>query len=121
LASGASQFSLPVHSSSDTDVEKPEALFEVEAFVDTGFDGALILPLGSLPDDLEPDTHATWQLADGFELDAEAYLGQVELAGITGVYPVMISLLGEEAIVGRRLTDSFRLILDHGMRVIVEQ
>jgi hypothetical protein len=41
--------------------------------------------------------------------------------GITGVYPVMISLLGEEAIVGRRLTDSFRLILDHGMRVIVEQ
>jgi hypothetical protein len=37
-----------------------------------------------------------------------------------GSVDVLVTVLGDEPIVGRGVTDRFRLVLDHGERVIVE-
>jgi predicted aspartyl protease len=74
---------------------------EVEALVDTGFDGALVLPGWPVPGGGSPDTHMTWRLADGSMVDAPAYAAEVHLLGLDGVYPVLVSILGDEAVVGR--------------------
>jgi hypothetical protein len=37
-----------------------------------------------------------------------------------GPFPVVVTSLGDEPLIGRRLTDRFRVIEDHGARVIVE-
>jgi hypothetical protein len=44
----------------------------------------------------------------------------VTIDAIVESFPVVISFLGEEALIGRAVTDRFRLTLDHGQRVIVE-
>lgn len=95
----------------------------IEALVDTGFDGDVIVP-ASLIDQLapgaEPDAYVTWQRADGLEVVARAYLGTAELPSIPGSHTVLISVLGDEPIAGRGLTDRFRLTLDHGERIVLE-
>lgn len=95
----------------------------IEALVNTGFDGDVIVP-SSLIDELaateEPDSFVIWRLADGSEVVARAYVGTAELPGIPGSHAVLISVLGDEPIAGRGLTDRFRLILDHGERIALE-
>ena len=100
--------------------QQQEVVLDIEALVDTGFDGDLIIPRTIVAPGLRPDTHLTWRLADGFDIDVTAYLGEVELPGLEGIHPVLISVLGEEPIVGRGVTDHFALILDHGLQVVVE-
>lgn len=48
-----------------------------------------------------------------------AYAGTVDLAAL-GHFPAVVMALGDERLVGRRITDQLRLILDHGQRVIAE-
>ncbi len=91
----------------------------LEAFLDTGFDGDIVIPPGLLAIDAAPDNHLLWILADGSPVHAPAYLATVEM-GPLGTYPVAVTILGDETIIGRRLTDRFRVILDHGREVIVE-
>ena len=92
---------------------------QADALVDTGFDGDLVLPPGSIPGNLAPASHLLWALADDSEVLAPAYLGTVRL-GDLGTYAVVITVLGDEAIIGRSLTNRFRLTFDHGSQIIVE-
>lgn len=92
--------------------------YEIEALVDTGFDGAVILPQG-LVSRQPPDGDLPWYLGDGTLTVAPYYLGSVSI-GTYCSFPALITVLGSEALVGRAATDRFRLILDHGQRVIVE-
>jgi hypothetical protein len=59
-------------------------------------------------------------MADGSRVATRVYLGSAELTGLSGSYPIAIAALGDEAIVGRGLTDRFLLILDHGRRLTIE-
>jgi len=93
---------------------------EAEAFVDTGFDGDLIIPAALIPDSPLPDGYLTWRLGDGSDVVAAYYVGTVEIVGLPGSFPAVVSILGDEAIVGRSLTDRFTVIFDHGQRIIVE-
>lgn len=93
---------------------------QVEALLDTGFDGDIVLPAGFVPDERHPDTYLQWILADGSLVQAPAYLGTV-MIGAFGPFDCLITVLGEEAIVGRFITDRFAITLDHGVRVIVER
>jgi predicted aspartyl protease len=93
---------------------------EVDAFVDTGFDGDVVLPESFILELGEPRTTARWRMADGSLVVTGSYAANVELVGLPGQHPVRVSLLGPQAFVGRALTDRFRLILDHGRQVIVE-
>lgn len=90
----------------------------VFALVDTGFDGEIVLPLALRPANIVPDGHFTWTLADGTTVRTPTYDGTAQL-GRFGPLAVAISTLGDEPLVGRRVTNRFAVTLDHGQRVIV--
>lgn len=92
----------------------------LEALVDTGFDGDVVVPSSYLSGAGAPPFYERWVLADGMAILAGSYQAQVELIGISESYPVRVSLVGNEALVGRALTDRFRLTLDHGRELIIE-
>lgn len=96
-----------------------ERTVEVMALIDTGFDGDLAVPVSLMSDDKPPDDYRTWALADGTEIEAAIYYGSVQVGNLAPL-DCDVTVLGEEAIVGRGITDSYRVILDHGERVIVE-
>jgi predicted aspartyl protease len=94
----------------------------VEALLDTGFDGDLIIPEGLLTNGKPPDSYLRFTLADQVTtVLAPAYLGRVEVAelGDAGFYAAIISVLGTEAIIGRNLVRHFHIALDHGRQVMV--
>jgi predicted aspartyl protease len=103
---------LPIRLSVDQQV------IDVEALVDTGFNGDLVMPL-DLIGGVTPSSHLYWALADGSPVRAPVYRGAVQL-GSLGTFPILVTALGDEPIIGRGLTDRFRVILDHGRRLIVE-
>lgn len=96
-----------------------QQVIEVEAFLDTGFDGDVVMPRGSVRRGTRRTSYLYWTLPDNSVVSAPAYPGTVEI-GRLGSFPVLVTVLGDEPIIGRRLTDRFRVILDHGSAVIVE-
>ena len=95
----------------------------VEALLDTGFDGDVIIPEGFLTDNETPDSYLRFTLADPTAtVLAPSYLGAVEVAqlGDAGSSVAIISVLGTEPIIGRNLARRFRITLDHGRRVVIE-
>lgn len=93
----------------------------VEALIDTGFDGHVIIPASLLANRAgSPQGMLRWRLGDGSEVSAPYYLGRVKLAGLDPGFPAIISILGEEPIIGRAFTNNFKLVLDHGQRVLAE-
>ena len=94
----------------------------VEALLDTGFDGDLIIPEGLMTNGKPPDSYLRYTLADQeTSVLAPTYLGRVEVAGLGngGEYAAIISVLGTEAIFGRNLDRHFHITLDHGREVII--
>lgn len=94
-------------------------VLDLEALIDTGFEGALIIPADALQLEGVPDTTTRWILADGSSVGAPVYGAIVEL-GSLGSLMISVSVLGSEFLVGRKVTDQFTIILDHGQRVIIE-
>ena len=92
---------------------------EIEALIDTGFDGDVAVPPDVLADGEPPDDYQRWSLADGSQVVAAYNIGTVTLVGVVS-FAAAITALGDEAIVGRGVIDRVRLTLDHGDRVIVE-
>jgi predicted aspartyl protease len=94
----------------------------VEALLDTGFDGDLIIPENLMTNGKPPDSYMRFTLADqATSVLTPAYLGRVEVAdlGEVGEYAAIIGVLGTEAIIGRNLARHFRITLDHGRQVII--
>ena len=92
--------------------------YAIEALIDTGFDGDVAVPPALLPDG-DPDQYQRWTLADGSAVYAPLYFGTVQVGDVSKL-DVLITVLGDEPIVGRGVTDRFPLVLDHGQQVIVE-
>ena len=95
-----------------------DVLFAGEALMDTGYDGSLTLPAAILGNRTPVDD---WQieLADGSRIDVPFFYGTVEIVGLAHV-GVVLSVMGNEAILGRRVMDYFRVTFDHGREVTVE-
>lgn len=93
--------------------------YQVEALIDTGFDGDVALSEHLLASDESPDGYAGWTLADGSNVYAPIYAGSVSVGRFPTV-PVSIVVLGDEPIVGRGVVDRYRVTLEYGDRVIVE-
>jgi predicted aspartyl protease len=95
----------------------------IEALLDTGFDGDIILPEGLLTNGKPPDSYLRFMLADqATSVLVPAYLGRVEIAelGDAGTSAAIIGVLGSEPILGRNLARRFQITLDHGRQVILE-
>src|SRR5437764_6408030 len=94
----------------------------VEALLDTGFDGDLIIPEGLMTNGKPPDSYLRFTLADqATSVMAPAYLGLVRVADFeSNEYATYISVLGTEAIIGRNLLRHFQITLDHGRKVSIQ-
>lgn len=91
----------------------------VEAMLDTGFDGDLAVPESVVRNWGTTDTTTEWTLADAREVDIPTYFVDVQV-GDFGPFPAVLVTLGKDVLIGRRLMYLFTVILDHGLRVIVE-
>lgn len=90
------------------------------ALLDTGFTGHLAIPTSLLNGDMGlPDGRVDWELADGSTIDAPLYFGALEIGGLPPV-PALITVLGNDYVLGRGVIDRFKVTFDHGQRVIVE-
>jgi predicted aspartyl protease len=96
-----------------------EQEFDLEPLVDTGFSGGLAVSRDLIYSSITPFTHLTWELADQTEVYTPAYEGSVQIGHLPPV-PTLIIALGEGELLGRDVTDHFRVIFDHGDRVLVE-
>lgn len=70
---------------------------EVEALLDTGFDGEVILSPALVKNGEPPDWYVTCRLADGSEVEVPAHVGSVRL-GATELTPIVVTALGDEPI-----------------------
>jgi predicted aspartyl protease len=97
----------------------PHWQIDTAALLDTGFDGDVALPPALIGSVHPPADYLRWTLADGSTVLAPVYLGTVQI-GSLGPYPALITAVGDEPLVGRGVSDRFRIILDYGQRVVVE-
>lgn len=73
----------------------------IEAFLDTGFDGDIVVPPGVLIDVGAPDNYLRWLLADGSPVQAPAYLGTIEVI-LFNAFPGAITFVGDQAMYRKR-------------------
>lgn len=94
--------------------------YEVEALLDTGFNGHVALPPQLIPTGARPDGYVDGELADGSVVDLACYRGGVAV-GEQVLVPAVVVAMGTEPLVGRAVTDNFTVILDHGRELILEE
>ena len=91
-----------------------------KAYLDTGFDGYLIIP-SSLASNLGPEDYATWwELGNGSLVEAREYVGVVEVSDLGTSVPARLTLLGNDFVLGRGIIDRLRITFDHGQRIEAE-
>lgn len=90
------------------------------AYVDTGFDGYLIVPSTQTSLLGPPQFTAPWELGDGTVVQAQEYRGDILVSGLATTIPARITLLGEEYLVGRGVVDHLRMTFDRGQRLLLE-
>ncbi len=92
---------------------------KTEALIDTGFDGAVTVPPEMILNGKPPQGYLPWTLADGKKVDAPYFLGKAKIGKFEAIN-VLITALGDEPLIGRGVTDKFKVTFDHGRKVIVE-
>ena len=89
-----------------------------EALIDTGFDGGFAVPPPLLQDVGPPDGYALWKPVVGPPVLAPTYRATFQI-GDFGSFPVAVTALGEEILVGLEVISRFAVTLDHGQRVVI--
>ena len=97
----------------------PDLVLDVEAYVDTGFDGGLIVPQGLIPDRIRVIGETVCTLADGSIVRARSYVGSVSVGILPPIDTVIMTLPGR-ALLGLAVTNRFRLSLLYGRQVVLE-
>jgi len=99
-------------------VEIPELAvrLSVDALVDTGFTGEVVLPAGSVTAPASVLERLTLELADGSRITAPTYIGLVRI-GDRSVDPVRVYMLGDEPIIGLGVATQFRVVIDHDQSI----
>lgn len=92
---------------------------DVDALIDTGFDGFVAMPRETLMNGDPPDGYIPCTLADASKIAAPFYRGIVRIGKFPS-FAAIILALGDEPLVGRGVTDKFKVIFDYGKKIIVE-
>lgn len=71
---------------------------EVLAYIDTGFDGYLIMLVDLTRKLGNPDYISRWELGDGSLTEGQDYIGDVEIVGLHGRGEARITAIGNEFI-----------------------
>lgn len=93
--------------------------YELDALVDTGFDGDVAVPAPVAADWGQPDRQLRAMLADGSMRWVPVYRGFAEIDGL-GRIAVSVLALGPEVLVGCGIVAPYAVLLDHGQRVVFE-
>jgi len=109
---------LPVHVRLGN-IQYPDHALDIEAFVDTGFDGSLILPQGLIPDRIPVIGETICHLADGSIFAAASYLGSVSVGSLAPVRAIIMTF-PDKALLGRAVTEHFRLSFLYRRQVVLE-
>jgi predicted aspartyl protease len=91
----------------------------IDAMLDTGFDGDIVVPVGYLESDITPADQLPVRLADGSQMLLSTHVGSARIGAIV-IADVLVFVLGDVPLIGTNLIRHFTIILDHGRRVIVE-
>src|SRR5215211_6165617 len=97
----------------------PDLEVDIEALIDTGFSGGVSVPPNLIPSSLSPVAQTTWTLSDDSVIRAPTYRGYVRISGLPDM-EVEIVAMGSQPLIGRSVTDSYRLTLDRGTSVRME-
>ena len=89
-----------------------------EALIDTGFDGGFAMPPPLLQDVGPPDGYALWEPVVGPPVVAPTYRATFQIDAL-GSFPVAVTALGDEILVGLEVISHFAVTLDHGQQVVV--
>jgi len=109
---------LPVHVRLGN-LQYPGFEFDLDALVDTGFDGGLTVPQGLIPATVPLLGDLTCNLADGSSMTAFSYLGFVSVGSLQAV-PAIVLTLSHQTLLGRAVTNRFRLSFLYGRQVLLE-
>lgn len=93
--------------------------FKLEALLDTGYDGGVILPPKLISNGEVSGWLVDCKLANNAVVEAPAYIGSVTI-GNKRLNNITVLIMGDEPIVGREVMKYFKVIFDHGRKVIVE-
>lgn len=94
--------------------------FELEALLDTGYDGGVILPPKLISNGEVSGWLVDCKLANDLIIEAPAYIGSVRI-GNKKLNNITVLIMGDEPIVGLEIMKYFKVIFDHGRKVIVEE
>lgn len=92
---------------------------KIEALVDTGFDGDIAIPPELVLNGDPPAGYVRWTLASGQTILAPYFMGTIKVGNFR-LISIQITVLGDEPIIGRGIIDRFKITLDHGQKVILE-
>jgi predicted aspartyl protease len=93
--------------------------YEMEALVDTGFEGGIAVPPSLLENLGPPDGYELWAPVVGTPVLADVYYGSFQVDAL-GPFPVAITALGDEVLIGLEVIIRFIVTFDHGQRLVVE-
>ena len=95
---------------------------EAEALLDTGFSGEIVIPETAMPEDIGPPAyHAPYRVADDREILAPVFYGNIQIPGLPPVSDIAIVVLGSRYIIGVGVIGLYRIILERGTQVIIEE
>lgn len=95
-----------------------EYRFGGSGYVDTGFDGGLVIPEDSLQYVGEPVSLSEIELGNGSRTVVPIYYGIVEIGKTK--YVAGIICAGNEYLLGRQVIDNFRICFNRGKRLELE-
>ncbi|MQL51398.1 hypothetical protein GFC01_03790 [Desulfofundulus thermobenzoicus] len=93
---------------------------KIHAYIDTVFEGYIVLPEYYIERIGEPAFFTDWEVADGALVVAAEYIGNITIPEIGFATMVRITCLGNECLIGRAIIDHLRLTLDRGQKVIID-
>jgi predicted aspartyl protease len=100
-------------------IEGQPGALDLDALIDTGFDGQVLLPSVLISPAVAALGVFDWRLADGSGVRTPLFTGDLYIGNLAAG-PVIIAVLGNEILIGRGVTERFTVTFDHDRRVIVE-
>lgn len=92
----------------------------LEALLDTGFDGYVVLPPKFVTNGEVADLYESCKLADNSIVRVPIFIGSVKL-GSKKLNKITFLIMGDEPIIGREVIKHFKITLDHGRKIILER
>jgi hypothetical protein len=88
---------------------------EIEAWLDTGFEGGIAIPASMEHDILASAGESTVQVADGHQIIVPTWMGSVEIA--EAVFQCEVVALGSRVLLGLQVMDRMDVLFQRGARV----